>query len=140
MKYLVDTNVISELLKKAPNENVVRWMMAHATELCLSVISIEEMRFGALFMPEGKRKRALTSSIEKLISQYRDSIWAFDASAAERCARFHAFAVQNGRTPAIEDLMIAAIASSHGAPVVTRRVRDFEYLDVEIINPFEEVN
>ena len=138
MKYLVDTNVISELLKKSPNENVVRWMMAHAADLYLSAISIEEMRFGSLFMPEGKRKRALISNIDALMSQYRDSIWDFDASAAECCARFHVFAIQNGRTPAIEDLMIAAIASSHDAPVVTRNVRDFSYLDVAVINPFEE--
>lgn len=136
MAFLVDTNVVSELVKAEPAAEVIAWMEENGSKSFISSITIEELRFGVLFLPEGKRKRKLTGAIDLLIESYASSTWSFDALAAEQCAQFHAFAIQHGRTPAIEDLMIASIARCRDVPVVTRNVKDFSYLGVKVVNPF----
>ncbi len=134
--YLVDTNVVSEVCKKLPNPNVMDWLDSHEN-LAISVITIEEMRFGELMMPKGKKRNKLHELIDSLVEHYVDSTLTFDTRAAKQCAVFHENAIASGRTPTIEDMMIAAIAKVNGLTLVTRNVRDFEYLDVEVVNPFE---
>lgn len=134
--YLVDTNVVSEVCKKLPNPNVMDWLDSHEN-LAISVITIEEMRFGELMMPKGKKRNKLHELIDSLVEHYVDSTLTFDTRAAEQCAVFHENAIASGRTPTIEDMMIAAIAKVNGLALVTRNVRDFEYLDVEVVDPFE---
>lgn len=134
--YVVDTNVISELVKPHPNEDVLAWLRDNERDLFLTVITIEEMRFGALCLPEGKRKHALWQSIDELVSTYAHRVLPFDAPAAERCAEFHHSAISQGYIPTIEDLMIAALCACSGATLVTRNIRDFAYLDVDLFNPF----
>ena len=138
MQYVVDTNVISELVKKERNYHVVEWIKQNDTNLNITAITIEEMKFGALLLPEGKRKNALVTAIDILLETYSSKTWAFDAQSAEICARLHQKAIANGRTPSIEDLMIAAITLGHEATLVTRNVKDFDYLNVPLVNPFKE--
>lgn len=135
--YLVDTNVIAEIVKAKPNAAVIAWIAQHDQELYLSSITIEEMRFGALALPDGKKRTQLLKTIDDLVASYRSRIWAFDATAAEQCAHFHHDAITVGRTPSIEDLMIAAIGACRRATVVTRNIKDFAYLKVSTFNPFE---
>lgn len=135
--YVVDTNVISESIKKSPNPAAIEWLSAHASELYLTSITIEELRFGEYMMPKGKKRRALKRWIDSLQGQYARCIYSFDAACATTCAKFHEKAIASGHAPAIEDLMIASIAHEHDAPVVTRNIKDFEYLGVKVINPFE---
>ncbi len=137
MIYVVDTNVVSELTKRQPNQQVLDWLEGHSDDLFLTVVTIEEMRFGCLMMPEGKRRDRLDETIDALVESYASRIFDFDARAAEECARLHARAIDAGRTPTIEDLMIAALCVCHDAVVVTRNVRDFEYLGIEVFNPFD---
>lgn len=137
MAYLVDTNVISEVCKKEPELHVMEWLQQHADELYLSVISIEEMRFGELMMPMGKRRAKLGQMISALVERYAPKTLSFDARCAEQCAVFHEQAISAGRSPAIEDLMIASIADVNGLIVATRNTRDFDYLDVPLVDPFE---
>lgn len=138
MGYLVDTNVISEVCKKAPNDAVISWLSAHSDNLHLSVVTIEEMRFGQLMMPKGKRRTALGNIIDSLVAQFSSKILLFDIGAADICAELHEKAISAGRNPTFEDLMIAAIAKQAGHEVVTRNVKDFDYLDIAIVNPFEQ--
>ncbi len=138
MMYVVDTNVISELTKKEANRNVLTWLSAHDDELYLTSITIEEMRFGALMLAPGKRKTALSNTIEQIVEGYSHRTLSFDASAAEVCAHLHFEAIKKGRTPSIEDLMIAALCVTHDAVLVTRNVRDFSYLDIPLIDPFKD--
>lgn len=135
--YLVDTNVISEIAKKDPDAKALAWITEHDSELFLSSITIEEMRFGALALPKGKRRTQLQNTVDEIVATYESRIWVFDAAAAECCAEYHVSAISIGRTPTIEDLMIAAIATCHGATVVTRNIRDFDYLGVDTLNPFQ---
>ena len=135
--YVVDTNVISELLKRQPDKRVMGWLDKHADELLLPSITIEELRFGQLLLDEGKKSRALARGIDALVLGYASRILPFDTAAAEQCARYHEQAISCGRTPTIEDLMIAAICACGGHTLATGNVRDFSYLDLPVVNPFE---
>jgi predicted nucleic acid-binding protein len=137
MRYLVDTNVVSELVKKNPHEGVVAWLEGHAADLYLCAVTIEEMRFGALMLPKGKRRTKLEETIDQIVTAYGSRTFSFDARAAELCAQFHVKAVGCGRTPTIEDLMIGGICAVQDAVLVTRNVKDFDYMDIEVLNPFE---
>lgn len=136
-KYIVDTNVISEAIKAKPDPAAMEWLSSHAASLCLTSITVEELRFGEFMMPKGKKRKALREWIDSLVQQYAASILDFDVASAEICAKFYEQAISAGFTPTIEDLMIAGIAHENEAVLVTRNVKDFEYLDVEVINPFE---
>lgn len=137
MLYIADTNVISELVKKEPSPNVLGWCESHENELALTVVTIEEMHFGALMLPEGKRRTKLLETIAQIIDVYESRTFSFDARAVLECARLHRKAIAAGRTPTIEDLMIAAICICQDATLATRNVRDFDYLGIRLVNPFE---
>lgn len=137
MLYVADTNVVSELVKKEPSPSVLDWCENRKDELALTVVTIEEMHFGALMLPEGKRRAKLLETIDQIIDVYESRTFSFDAQAALECARLHRKAVAAGRTPTIEDLMIAAISVCQGATLATRNVKDFDYLGVRLVNPFE---
>ena len=137
MRYVVDTNVVSELTKAQPDPTAVAWLSQHSEEALLTAITVEEMRFGCLMLPEGRRRAKLSETIDSIVDVYASRTLSFDARAAEECARLHRFAIGAGRSPAVEDLMIAAICACHDAALVTRNVRDFDYLGNSLINPFE---
>lgn len=138
MAYLIDTNVVSEVCKKEPVSQVMDWLNANARSLYLSVITIEEMRFGEFMMPKGKRRTKLGKMIDALVESYAERTLCFDVKAAEKCAALHELAISAGRTPSIEDLMIAAIAQANDLTVATRNVRDFDYLGVSVLNPYDD--
>ena len=135
--FVLDTNIISETAKEEPNPSVISWMKENAGSLFLTSVTVEELRFGEYMLPEGKRRSALKEWIDSLLFDYSESIFDFDARAADACAKFHEQAIASGHTPTIEDLMIAGIAKMNNATVITRNVRDFEYLDIPLINPFD---
>ena len=136
--YLLDTNVISETMKPIRNAVVEEWMDENEENTFISAVSIEEMRYGQLVMPEGKRRNNLRIAIDNIVKRYSGSILSYGEYDAGRCATFHARALKSGRTPSLGDLMIAAIAYTHGLILVTRNVKDFEYLPIRIFNPFKE--
>ncbi len=135
--YIVDTNVISEAIKADPNPVVLVWLEQNSRSLYLTSITIEELRFGALMLPKGKKRKALEAWIDSLSADFSQKILSFDTPATEICAGFHEKAISSGKTPSIEDLMIASIAKREGLCIATRNVKDFEYLDIELVNPFK---
>lgn len=137
MDYLLDTNVVSEFCKKEPLPAVLLWLEEQSDNLFLSVISIEELKFGECMMPKGKRRNMLKEIIDNIIDSYSAKTLSFDANAAIICAEFHEISVSSGRSPHIEDLMIAAIAKAKNMTVATRNVKDFEYLPIQVFNPFK---
>ncbi len=138
MSLLLDTNVVSELLRPSPNPAVERWVAARlASELYFSAVGEAELRYGVAMLPEGQRKHALATAIEGILREdFEDRILPFDSSAARAYANIAAAYRSAGRTVASADCQIAAIAHSRGMTVATRNVRDFEDIGIEIVDPW----
>ena len=129
---LLDTNVVSEAMKPAPDETVRAWLDEQAAEtLFLSSVTIAELMFGVGTLPDGKRKDRLTDALDGVIELFADRILPVDAAVARRCARLH---VPDPR--AERDALIAATALVHGLTVVTRNVGDFAATNVGVLNPW----
>ena len=135
--YLLDTNVVSERMKAQPNPAVVEWLDANKAELYLPSVVLDELRYGVLRLPEGKCKKGFARTVEALATSYADKIVPYDAKAAWKSAEFRWLAHSSGFNPSVQDMMIAGIAAADGAMLATRNVKDFAFLDLEVVNPFE---
>lgn len=137
---LLDTNVLSELMRAKPNQQVLAWVDAQpAGKLVICAITVAEILYGITRLPEGKRKQSLLSMAKAMFEEdFAGSILPFDTQAAEHYAELAADAERRGRSVDMADLQIAAIGLSYGAPIVTRNTRHFEGLGVSLINPWDE--
>lgn len=136
--YILDTNILSETFRPDGNENVLRWLKRCSPEdLYLTAFTIGEIRMGAERLPDGKKRAALENWLENIVlPSFAGRVLAFDAVAAHAWARISANDKRTGRPRPTIDAMIAALAVAHGMSLVTRNVRDFEDLDIRLINPF----
>ena len=136
--FLLDTNVVSELLRPSPDPAVETWVgNCRATHLYFSAIGEAELRYGVAILPAGRRQTALASAIEAiLLEDFHERILAFDSGAARAYADMAAARRAAGRTVSPADCQIAAIARSRDLTVATRNVRDFESFDVEVVDPW----
>lgn len=137
MNFIADTNVVSELMRPQPNDNVIDWFYDHEGCVYLTSITVKELYFGMLRLPEGKRKDRLRQAITGIVTDCSDKTYSFDAFSGYLCAELHEKALSQGRTPTIEDLMIASICKRNDCVLATRNVKDFDYLDIDLVNPFE---
>lgn len=137
MGYVLDTNIVSEFLKHRPNQNVIWWAQDHNDDLLLNAVTIQELYYGILAMPDGKRKEGLKAAVGAIIGEFADRTLPFDGFSAYLCAELHALTKKAGRPGTIEDLMIAAICKRNDAVLATHNVRDFDHLGIEIVDPFE---
>lgn len=137
MRYVADTNVVSELMKREPSPRVVDWLMDHEGQVYLTSVTVKELYFGMLRLPDGKRKRLLDEAISGIVMDCSHRTFSYDAFCGYLCAKLHSQAIADGHTPTIEDLMIAAICQRNDAVLLTRNVKDFAYLGIEVVNPFE---
>ena len=137
MRYVLDTNIVSEFLKPDPNQNAIWWAQDHNADLLLNAVSIQELYFGIFTMPDSKRKARLKESIDAIVQECTDRILPFDAFSGYLCAEMHALANAAGRPGTIEDLMIAAICKRNEVVLATHNVKDFDHLGIEIVDPFE---
>jgi toxin FitB len=137
---LLDTNVISELMRAEPAQVVLDWFGRHdAAELFISAITEAELRTGIAILPAGQRRDRLQIALEAMIEQdFQTRVLPFDSAAARAYADIAAARRAAGRPIAEADCQIAAIARAMGAPVVTRNVRDFDGCGVTVINPWGE--
>jgi len=138
MSVLLDTNVVSELVRKAPDPAVEAWTTGHALEdLFFSAVGEAELRYGAAILPAGRRRVTLVSEIELMLRDvFENRVLPFDSDAARAYADMAAGRRSVGRPIAPADCQIAAIARSRGMAAATRNVRDFEDLGIEVINPW----
>ena len=134
MKYLLDTNVLSELLKGKPDPAVIEWMKIHQSVCAMSSLTLAEMAAGIEKLPEGKRRNALTKELSFLQEDFAEKILAVDEIVAWEWARHTTEAQKAGFNPALIDSLIAATAKANGLTIVTRNTTDFPLM--QVINPF----
>ena len=134
--YLLDTNVISEVIRSTPHTRVVTFLAEH-DDLWLSSIVIHELEYGLQRMAQGQRRSGLQDSLLGVIAEYEDRILPLERVGAEWAARFRAQAHRFGRTLDLGDALIAGTAKTHDLAIATRNVRDFDVLEVQVVNPWE---
>jgi predicted nucleic acid-binding protein len=137
--FLLDTNVISELMKPRPNRRVVAWIGATAEELLhLSVLSIGEVRKGIDLLSDDRPKQAALQSWldHDLRLRFAGRLLSFDDAVAERWGQLEALAKKRRLTLPTIDAQFAATALHHGLTLVTRNVRDIEPTGVPVFNPW----
>ena len=137
--FVLDTNVVSELMRPAPDPVIASWVAAHATSsLFLTAVTEAELRFGLAVMPTGKRRDGLGAALERVLETgFANRVLPFDSAAARAFARIAAARRQQGRPIAESDCQIAAIARARGMAVVTRNMRDFEDTGIEFLDPWK---
>ena len=138
MSTLLDTNVVSELMRESPEPAVARWVSGHPVEdLFLSAVSEAELRYGAAILPLGRRRETLFFKIEAMLRDaFDDRILPFDGDAARTYGHIAAARRSVGRPVASTDCQIAAIAAARRMRLATRNVRDIEDMGIEIVNPW----
>ena len=139
MRYLLDTCVLSEMIKSAPDTHVIQWFQARKPhELFISSMTWGELQRGVARLPPSKRRSDLTLWLEQLEAGFEDRVLAFDQQAAEVWARMTVMAEAQGKSMAAFDSIIAATARAYDCKLVTRNVRDFAHADVDVLNPWQD--
>ena len=137
---VLDTNVISELWKIAPEPNVQAWIDAQMIEtLYLSAITVAELRFGLAAMPKGKRRTIYLDRLEReVLPAFSGRVLPFDLDASRAYSELMTAARVAGKAIGKADGYIAASAAARGFAVVTRDTSPFEAAGLTVINPWED--
>jgi toxin FitB len=136
---LLDTNVISELVRPSPDPAVESFLRRQPPETVFtSAVCEAEIRYGLARLPRGRRRDDLTNRVAVLLATgFPDQILPFDSACAILYGEIRANREAAGKPIAVEDGMIAATARSRGAIVATRNVTDFEACGVDVVNPWQ---
>lgn len=139
MNFLLDTCVISELIKKQPNPKVVKWVAdIDEASLFISVLSIGELHKGIEKLPESKKKDILHKWINNdLMERFKNKIIDFDLQTANIWGKIQAKSELLGQALPAIDALIAATGISYDLIVVTRNIKDMEISGVSLLNPWE---
>jgi len=138
MKYLLDTCVISELVKPTPNRKVVGWLSELPSEaLFLCAVTIGEMRKGLTKLPESNKKERLTVWLNTLLAEYKERILPIDLMVCENWGVLQGNAEKAGTPMSSIDGLLAATAYTHNLTLATRNERDFVPGNIPIINPWK---
>ena len=138
--FVLDTNVVSELMRERPDPEVLGWMDNQLTvNLYVTSVTEAEIRTGIAILPQGERQRGLATAAERLFGVFfSERILPFDSDAAQAYAMLAAERRTAGRPISQSDCQIAAIARSRGAAVVTRDVGGFEGCGLDVIDPWPD--
>lgn len=138
---ILDTNVISELTRPAPDPGVIGWLDSLSTdETAITGITAAELRCGVCCMSDGRRKAELSEAVNAVINtDFRDRVEPFDVLAADQYAVVVSGREQAGQPISISDAQIAAICRVLNATLATRNTTDFTGTGVSLINPWKAV-
>ena len=135
---LLDTNVLSGLMQRVPDQQLVEWLDDQSVEsIWTTAITVFEVRMGLEPLAPGRRQRRLEQAFDQLLAEHLEGrIQAFDRTAAMAAGTIAANQQRASRTLEIRDLQIAGIATARRASVATRNVRHFEGLGLDVIDPW----
>ncbi|HTC87281.1 MAG TPA: type II toxin-antitoxin system VapC family toxin [Bryobacteraceae bacterium] len=135
---ILDTNTLSETLKPAPSNILLRWLASQDTvSIYTTAISQAEMLYGVEALPPGKRRQHLAQVVEEIFAEdFAGRVLPFDQESAREFAKIVASRKAAGRPISQFDAMIAGIARSQSAAVATRNTGDFEHCGIRLINPW----
>lgn len=135
---LLDTNVVSELMKDGADRAVERWYFLNEEETALPAVALAELSYGIARLADGARRRNLETRLMEWRLRYADRTVPFGATAAMRYGTMLAEVVESGRAMSLADAQIAATALVEDAVVATRNTFDFEPSGVALVNPWED--
>ncbi len=134
---VLDTNVLSALMRQEPDAKVIAWLDKQArTSVWTTAVTILEVRFGLQIMAAGKRRSQLLNAFETLLDKMGRRIAPFDDEAATQAADLMAFRQRKGRPVELRDTMIAGIVVARHATLATRNGVHFDDLSVPVVNPW----
>tara|TARA_R110002167_G_scaffold321364_2_gene527240 strand:+ start:716 stop:1144 length:429 start_codon:yes stop_codon:yes gene_type:complete len=135
---ILDTNVISELMRDQPNPDVVAWIDSQPSDsIWTTTVSVFEICTGIELLPDGKRAQTLREGFEKCLTQIFDRrVLYFDVTAARIAAVLAKQRYQAGLAYEIRDIQIAGIVSARNGSLATRNVKDFQQMNLPLINPW----
>jgi predicted nucleic acid-binding protein len=135
---ILDTNVVSELMRPVSSPVVLKWLSKqHANDLYSSTITLAEIFYGIELLPVGERRSALVAGAERMFTVVlADRIFPFDEPAARAFAQIASARRRTGRPMAEFDAQVAAIARVHGSAVATRNTDDFAGCGIRLVNPW----
>ncbi len=137
---LLDTNLLSELMRRAPDKQVLRWFEPHRrTTFYTTAVARAEILLGVALFPAGKRRDALAQAAEQMFTEdFSGCCLPFDGQAATEYAMLVAQRTVAGRPISTEDGQIAAIALCHGIPLATRNIKDFQGIPgLDLVDPWQ---
>jgi predicted nucleic acid-binding protein len=139
LRFLLDTNVISELSRETPHASVLRWKSQYGpADFALSVLTVTEVRAGIEMLPDGRRKEKYQQWFAaEILEAFEDFLLPVNIEVADLAGRFTAQMQRHGLSPDTADMIIAATAATHNLTLATRNLRHFLHLNVDTVNPFE---
>lgn len=138
MRFLLDTNVISELRRPRPSDSVVRWFAdQEISRVFLSAVTVGEINRGIERLSGGKTKAHLQTWLEELLLKFSGRIFPVTDQTFSLWGKMYAVAERKGRTKPILDLLLEATAVEHDLVLVSRNVKNFQESVVTVLNPWE---
>jgi len=138
LKYLIDTNVVTEVMKPTPDQKVIQWLDENEDDLVIDAIILGEIYSGVKGKAEGRKRQLLEEWFRDYIVTDLPCL-SWDSETSLVWGEMIADLKKIGLNPTVKDSMIAATAKRYGLVVVTRNVKDFTGVGVEIFNPFEDL-
>jgi predicted nucleic acid-binding protein len=133
---ILDTNVVSELMRATPDPNVATWAVATDPQLFLTSLTVAEIRYGIARLPEGARKQDITSAADRVFTAFSQRAVPFDLAAADAYGPLVARCEAQGRPISVFDAQIAAVCHLRGASLATRNLKDFETTGIALVDPW----
>jgi len=136
---VLDTHVVSELVRPSPNRSVVEWVDEHdSSELVLTALTAAELRAGVALLPEGRRRDELGMRIESLLVEtFAGYVLAFDVGSSAYYAEVLAVRTRGGRPITTFDAQIAAVCRQYDSVLATRNTTDFTDTGIQLVNPWD---
>ena len=136
---VLDTNVLSALMRTTPDAVVVEWLDRQPSDsIWVTSITVSEARFGLALLPRGRRRSGLESAFDRVLTEDLSSrVLNLDEMAAATAGQLAAERQRAGRVVELRDTLIAGIAQARRATIATRNTRHFEGLDVPVVDPWQ---